>query len=84
MVTLRTWRRLTLTSVALLILIAIVVAVGVIPPVSSDTYPGAAPRRAAIAFWIHAGMDVLIGTAAGVLAIRTRGRTRLDTTVLVV
>ncbi len=84
MVTLRMWRRLTLTSAALLVLTAIVVAAGVIPAVSSDTYPGATPRRAAVAFWIHAGLNVLTGTAAGVLAIRARGRTRLDTTLLVV
>ena len=83
MLTLRTWRRLALTGAALLILIAIVVAIGVIPAVYSDTSPGAEPLRAANAVWIHAGLNFLTGTVSGLLVIRSRGRTVLARTVLV-
>jgi hypothetical protein len=83
MLSLRTCRRFALTSAALLILVAMVVATGVIPAVGSDTYPHATPQSAVPAFWINVGLNVLGATILGLLAFRARGRNPLTTTVLV-
>ncbi len=79
MAAIQSWRRLALTSAALPILMALVVAAVVIPAVYAATVSGAEPRRAAAAFWVHAGLNVLTGAVAGLLALRARGRSTLAT-----
>lgn len=82
MLNLRTCRRFALTSAVLLVLVAIVVAAGVIAAMNSDTHPGATPQGAVRAFWASVGLNVLTAAAVGILAIRARGRGALTIIVL--
>ena len=78
----RSCRRLALTSAALLVVVALVVAAGVIPLVKADTHPGAMPQKAVPAFWFNVGLNVLGAAVLGLLAIRTTGRSPRTTIVL--
>ncbi len=81
---LRFCRRSLLVSAALLVAVTLVVAAGIIPPVKSDTSPAAGPERAVPAFWVNVAITLLVAAILGAIAIRTRGRSRLSTTSLVV
>jgi hypothetical protein len=82
-VSLRFCRSSLLTCAALLIAVALVVAAGVIPPVKADTFPGATPEGAVPAFWGCVVLSLLAATVLGFIAIRTKGRSSLSTTFLV-
>jgi len=53
------FRRMLLVCAVLFVIVALVVALGVIPPVQADTSPGAAPERAVPAFWVNIGLQLL-------------------------
>ncbi len=82
MVSFSSSQRLALTSAALLVVVGLVVAAGVIPPVKADPSPGAMPQKAVPAFWVNAGLNFLTAAALGLLAIRTRQRSPRTTIVL--
>jgi hypothetical protein len=71
------YRRSLLTGAALLAVIAIVLAAGVIPPVLSDTYAHAWPHRAAGAFAVLIGMNLCFAAIIGLMAVRPANRSRL-------
>lgn len=81
MVSLRSCQGLALTSAALLVVVSLVVAAGVIPPVKADAHPGATPQTAVPAFWINVGLNLLAAAGLGFLAVRTRNRSPLTTIV---
>jgi hypothetical protein len=82
-VSLRFCRRLLLVCVGLLVAVSLVVVIGVIPPVSGDTFPGSTPEDAIPAFWGCVVLSLLVAAALGFTAIRTKGRSWLSTAVLI-
>lgn len=80
--TLKFCRRILLTSAGLLVAVALVVAVGVIPPVKADIFPAATPQRAAVAFWIIVAIDILAAAVLVFISLWTTGRSCLSTTAL--
>ena len=81
-VSLKFCRRILLAGAALLVVGALVIAAGVIPPVKADIFPSAAPQRAAAAFWVNVAFNLLAATVLVFIALRAAGRSRLSTTVL--
>jgi len=80
---LRSCRSSLLISAALLLGVALAVAVGVIPPARTDTFPLATPERAVPAFWVNFVFNLTAAAILGLIAIRIRWRSHLSTSVLV-
>ena len=78
------YRRMLLVCVVVLFIVALVVALGVIPPLKSDTYPGVTPEKAAAAFWVNIGLNLLSAFSLFFIAIRSKGRSWKSTSVLVI
>ena len=76
--------RLLLVCTTLFLLVAFVVALGVIPAVKSDISPNAMPERAVSAFWVNFGLSLLLSASCGAIAVWSKGRDRFSTTILVV
>ena len=76
--------RLLLVCAILFLLVALVVALRVIPAVSADISPNAVPERAVPPFWVNVGLSVLLAASCGALALRSKGRDWISTTILVV
>ena len=72
----KSFRRVLLSSAGLLILAALILVAGVIPPVKADTYQYATPERAALAFWVIAVFNLLTAAVLGANAIRATVRSR--------
>ena len=75
-------RNSLLIGVALLVIVAIVIAVGVIPPVKNDTFLFATPESAATGFWVNVDISLIISVALSFIAIRTKVRSRQSTVLL--
>jgi hypothetical protein len=75
--------RLLLVCASLFLLVALVVALRVIPAVKSDMSPNAVPERAVAAFWVNVGFSLLLSASCGAIAFWSRGRDRFSTTSLV-
>lgn len=76
--------RLLLVCAILFLLVALVVALKVIPAVSADISPNAVPERAVPPFWVNVGLSVLLAASCGAVAFRSKGRDWISTTILVV
>ena len=77
-------RRLIVVCAVLLVAVALVVTVGVIPLVRSDTSPGATPESAVPAFWVAVALHLLVAVMLVFTAVRSRGRGRIPVPGLVV
>ena len=77
-------RRMLLVCAALLAAAAIVEAFGVIPPVQAATFPGVTPERAVPAFWVNIGLNFAAAAILVCIAIWSKGRSWISTSVLVV
>jgi hypothetical protein len=77
-------RRMLLACAVLLVAVAIVVALGVIPPVQVATFPGATPENAVPAFWVNIGLNFVAAAILAFIAIWSKGRSWISTSVLVV
>jgi len=77
-------RRMLLVCAVLFVTVALAVALGVIQPVKADTSPGATPERAVPAFWVNVGLNLLAAVTLVFIAIWSKGRSRISTSVLVV
>jgi hypothetical protein len=77
-------RRMLLACAVLLVAVAIVVALGVIPPVQLATFPGATPERAVPAFWVTVGLNFITAATLVCIAIWSKGRSWISTSVLVI
>jgi hypothetical protein len=75
---LRSRRRLLVACSLILVGVFVMLALGVIPAVLSDTYPRAAPRRAAGAFAVNAGIVLAAAITLfwGAMPLVRRGRAR--------
>jgi hypothetical protein len=77
-------RRMLLVCAALLAAVALVGALGVIPPVQAATFPGATPESAVPAFWVNIGLNLVAAATLVFIAIWSKGRSWISTSVLVV
>lgn len=77
-------RRMLLVCAALLAAGAIVVALGVIPPVQATTFPGITPERAVPAFWVAVGLNFIAAAILVCIAIWSKGRSWISTSALVI
>jgi hypothetical protein len=75
-------RILFLACAVLVILNALIVATSVIPPVRTDTFPGATPERAVPAFWFTVACNGFAAAVFLALAARAKGRSVLATIVV--
>jgi hypothetical protein len=81
-VSLKFCRRSLLTCGALLVVVALVVAAGVIPLVKIDPFPGAAPEKAVPVFWWIVALNLLGATLLVFIAIRATERSGFSSTAL--
>ena len=77
-------RRMLLVCAVLLVTVALVVALGVIQPVKADTFWGASPATAVPAFWVIIGLNLLAAATLVFIAIWSKGKSWISTSVLVV
>jgi len=77
-------RRMLLVCAGLFVTVALVVALGVIPPIKAATFPGATPESAVPAFWVIIGLSLLAAVTLVFIATWSKGRSWISTSVLVV
>ena len=78
------YKRTLLFCAVLFALVVSAVALIVIPAVESDVSPNAVPERAAAAFWVNVGLNLLFAAAGASAAIRSKRQGSLSVTILVV
>jgi hypothetical protein len=78
------YQRMLLVCAALLAAVAIVEALGVVPPVQAATFPGATPESAVPAFWVNIGLNFVAAAILVCIAIWSKGRSWISTSGLVV
>ena len=78
----RSSRRLIIIGATLLAAVAVVLVLGVIPPVRSDTFRQAAPDSAAAAFLVQAAVAVLAAIALAFVAASAVARPRSSIAIL--
>ena len=78
------YRRMLLVCAVLFVTVALVVALGVIPPVKADTYPGVNHGKVAAAFWVNISINLLSAFSIFFIAIRSKERSWKSTSVLVI
>ncbi len=81
---LKSSRRMLLGCTILLVLVAILLALSVIPGIKSDNSPGANPNRAVPAFWVNFSLTLVAATACAVIVIVSKERSWASTSGLVV
>ena len=77
MISLKFCRISFLACAILVIVIALMVAICVIPSVRTDTFPGSSPESAVPAFWFNVACNAVAATVFLALAIRAKGRSVL-------
>ena len=75
-------KRVLLACAILFVLVACLVALGVIPAIRSF-YPGVTAEGAVSAFWVNIGLSLLSAATCVVIAIWSKGRSRSSTSILV-
>jgi len=77
-------RRSLLTSAGLLVVVALVVAVVVIPQVRVEASRGGTPQKAVTAFWLNFGFTLLSALGVFLIAIRSKAANWVVRTLLIV
>lgn len=77
-------RSILAASVVFVAAVAMLVAVGVIPPVRVTTAPDIRVEDAVFAFWMAFGLHLLAASLLLLTAALSKGRSRISTTTLVV
>ena len=75
-------RRCLLTISVLLIVVALIIAILVIPQIKAEVQRGGTPQTAYIAFWVNIILTVLVALVIWLIAIRTKGRRFLPMFIL--
>ena len=77
------YKRMLLVAAILFVIVALVIALGVIPPVKADTYPGVNHEKVTVAFWVNIGLNLLIALTLFFVANRVKERSWKSTSVLI-
>ena len=78
------WRLLLTISTALLCVVALVVAVGVIPPVRAGSVVNMTPDRAVPAFWVAVGIHLLAAAVLLLVVMLSKNRGWVSTSAVIV
>ena len=78
------YKRTLLFCAVLFALVVLAVALIVIPAVESDVSPNAVSGRAAAAFWVNVGLNLLFATAGASAAFSSKRPGSFSVTILVV
>ena len=78
------YRRMLLVCAVLFVIVAIVVALGVIPPAKADTHPGVNHEKVTAAFWVNISLNLLSAFFIFIIAIRSKERSWKSTSVLII
>jgi len=76
------YRRMLFVCAVLCVVVALVVALGVIPLVKADTSPDVNHEKVAAAFWLNFGIALLSAFSLFIIVIRARERSWKSTSVL--
>jgi hypothetical protein len=76
-------RRILLICAVVFVIVALVLALGVIQPVKAEASLGATPERAVLAFWVNISLNLLSALTLVLLAFRSKSRSWISTSVLV-
>lgn len=78
------YQRTLLVCAVVFVIVALVLALGVIRPVKTDTYPGVTPDRAVAAFWVNIGLNLLSALTLFFIAIRSKVFIWISKSVLII
>ncbi len=78
------YRRVLLTCGVLLALVALLVALVIVPAVESDVSPNARPEKAVLAFWVNVGLNLILAIACGGVAFVAKFQGSVSVAILVV
>lgn len=78
------WRLFLGSCIVLLALVALVVAVGVVPPVRAGDVPNITSDRAVPAFWVIAAIHLVAALALLGVLVLSKGHDRVSTSVLLI
>ncbi len=76
--------RMLLVCAVVFVIVALMLTLGVIPSVETDTYPGATSEIAVPAFWVNIGLNLLSALTLFFIATKSKGRSGISTSVLVI
>jgi O-antigen/teichoic acid export membrane protein len=76
------YRRVLLVCAVLVVIVGLVVALGVIPPVKADAYPGVKHDKVVAAFWINICLNLLSAFFLFFIAFKSKERNWKSTSVL--
>lgn len=77
-------RKILIVCAAVFITVALVLVLGVIQPVMAEASRGATPEKAVLAFWLNISLNLLSAITLVSIAVKSKGRSRISTSVLVV
>ena len=77
------YRRLLVICGVVLVIAALVLALGVIQPIKADVSRGATQERAVVAFWVNIIVNLLSAAVLFSIAKRSKGRSWISTSILV-
>ena len=77
-------RRMLLVCAAVCVIVALVLALGVIQPVKEDVARGATPEKAVMAFWLNIILNLLSALFLFFVAIKSKGRGWMSTSILII
>ena len=77
------YRRRFLVCAVLLVIVAAVVALGIMPPVRANPDPNVNHEKVAKAFWLNMGLNLLAAFSLFIVAIRSKQRNWISTSVLI-
>lgn len=78
------YRRMLFIYAAAVVVVALLLVLGVIGPVKVEVSLGATPERALQAFWGNIGLNLLAAAAFVLIAICSKGRSWISTSVHVI
>ena len=77
-------RRLLLICAAVFVIVALVLMLGVIRPVKDELARGGTTENAVLGFWINIILNFISALALFLIAIRSKGRSWISTSLLVI
>lgn len=76
------FRRILLICAVLFVVVALVEAFGVIPPVKADTYPGVDHKKVVSVFWFNIGLNLVSAFSLFFITFTSKERTWKSASVL--
>ena len=78
------YRLMLLICTSVLVILALVLILGVIPSVRAEFLRGGTPEKAISGFWVNIGFNLLSAVSIALIALRSKNRNWISTTVSVI